>query len=108
MRMLLSVTVLCLLSKLTSQGHFSQPVRYCFVVMHSLFCSLTLVCDLFNVGVLYLPPTPASQGGRSSLSNLVPTPEDLPPLTLRPSSLTDDSTSEPNKDDQVLPLATRW
>ena len=55
-----------------------------------------------TVGVLYLPPKPARLGGRSSLSNLVPTPEDIPPQTLRPSSSPDDSMSEPDQDDQVI------
>ena len=98
MCILFSVTVLCLLPKLTNQGQFSQPVRYTFVVTPFLF----------NVGVLSLAPAPARQGGRFSLSHLVPTPEDLPPQTLRPSSLTDDSTSEPDKDDQVLHLHVLW
>ncbi|KAL3138289.1 hypothetical protein ABBQ32_006105 [Trebouxia sp. C0010 RCD-2024] len=53
-------------------------------------------------GVLYQPPKPASESGGSNLPIVVPTPKDVPPQTLRPSSPLDDYySSEPDKDDQV-------
>lgn len=67
-----------------------------------------IVCILPNAGVLYLPPKPVNPGGQFSLSNLVPRPEDNPPQIMRPSSLTDDSTSEPDKDDQVTAPSCPW
>ncbi|KAL3142965.1 hypothetical protein ABBQ38_003250 [Trebouxia sp. C0009 RCD-2024] len=53
-------------------------------------------------GVLYQPPKPASESGGSSLPNVLPTPKDVPPQTVRPSSPRDDYySSEPDRDEEV-------